>query len=148
MLDKIDNKIEECILNMYKYSIKFILSDSRFVIKNSSIGLDIIANQDFKKGDVLWKPFIILNIPTKTVIKKYAAYVYKDYYIIDGFGMLLNNKDKDNIENCSFDENKQNFVATTSIKQGDSIRWSYNMKTDDYPPIPEEILSLRSAMVI
>lgn len=148
MLDKIDTIIEECILNMYRYSINFILSDIRFKIEKSSIGLDIIANQNFEKGDVLWEPFIILNLYSKEIIRKYSSYVYKDYYIIDGFGMLLNNKDRYNNENCTFDENRRVFIATTSIKQGESIRMDYHMNTDEYPPIPEEIKSLRSTMVV
>ena len=133
---------------MYVYSINSVLSDSRFNIKNCDIGLDIVANTNFNKGDVLWKPSIILNTSMKHLIKKYAAYVYKDCYIIEGFGMLLNNKDKYNLENCTFNEKEHVFIATTSIKQGESIRMDYHMHTDDYPPIPKEIKSLRSTMVV
>jgi len=148
MLDKINVTKESCILALYLYSIYKILLDSRFEIKNTNLGLDIIANVDIKKGDLLWKPTFIFEIIPKNLIKKYAAYIYKDRYIIDGFGMILNNIDKDHKENCNFDKSTKCFISTTSIKQGDSLRWNYNMKTDDYPPIPEEIISLRSTMVV
>lgn len=148
MLDKINITKESNILALYLYSIYKILLDSRFSIKNTNLGLDIVANVDIRKGDLLWKPIFIFKIIPKNLIKKYAAYVYKDCYIIDGFGMLLNNIDENHKENCNFDESTKCFISTTSIKQGSSIRWNYNMKTDDYPPIPEEIISLRSTMVV
>ncbi len=148
MLDKINVTKESYILALYLYSICKILLDPRFDIKNTNLGLDVIANVDIKKGDLLWKPTFIFEIIPKNLIKKYAAYIYKDRYIIDGFGMILNNIDKDHKENCNFDKSTKCFISTTSIKQGDSLRWNYNMKTDDYPPIPEEIISLRSTMVV
>lgn len=144
MLDKTNVTKESCILALYIYSIHKILLDSRFSIKNTNLGLDIIANVDIKKGELLWKPTFIFEVIPKNLIKKYAAYIYKDRYIIDGFGMILNNKDKEHKENCIFDEFIKCFMSTTSIKQGDSIRLDYNMKTNDYPPIPKEIISLRS----
>lgn len=147
MLDKINVTKESCILALYLYSICKILLDSRFEIKNTNLGLDVIANVDIKKGNLLWKPTFIFEILPKSLIKKYAAYIYKDCYIIDGFGMILNNIDKEHKENCNFNESTKYFISTASIKQGDSIRWNYNMKTDDYPPIPKEIISLRSMIV-
>ena len=148
MLDKINVTKESCILVLYLYSVYKILLDSRFEIKNTNLGLDVIANVDIQKGDSLWKPMFIFKIIPKNLIKKYAAYVYKDCYIIDGFGMLLNNIDNEHKENCNFDESTKCFISTTSIKQRDSIRLNYNMKTDDYPPIPKEIISLRSTIAI
>ena len=148
MLDKINVTKEPCILALYLYSICKVFLDQRFEIKNTSLGLDIIANVDIQKGDLLWEPIFIFKVIPKDLIKKYAAYVYKDCYIIDGFGMLLNNIDNEHKENCNFDESTNCFVATTFIKRGNSIRWNYNMKTDDYPPIPKEIISLRSTMVV
>lgn len=148
MLDKINVTKESCILALYRYSICKILLDSRFEIKNTNLGLDIIANVDIQKGDLLWKPIFIFKVIPKNLIKKYAAYIYKDCYIIDGFGMLLNNIDNKHKENCNFDKSTKCFIATMFIKRGTPIRWDYNMKTDDYPPIPEEILSLRSTMVV
>lgn len=145
---KIDETIKKCILSMYTYSINCILSDKRFSIRNTNIGFDIIANENIKAGDILWSPFLILKVCPKYNIEKYAAYVYNDNYIIDGFGMLLNNKDEYNPENCTFCKESHNFVAITSIKRGESIRMDYRMKTNDYPPIPEEIKSLRSTMVV
>lgn len=144
MLDKINVTKESCILVLYLYSICKILLDSRFEIRDTNIGLDIIANVDIQKGELLWKPAFIFEVIPKNLIKKYAAYVYRDCYIIDGFGMLLNNIDKNYKENCIFEEFTKCFIATTSIKRGDSIRLNYNMKTDDYPPIPKEIIFLRS----
>ena len=148
MLDKINVTKESCILALYLYSICKILLDSRFSIRNTNLDLDIIANVDIQKGDLLWKPMFIFKVIPKNLIKKYAAYIYKDCYIMDGFGMLLNNIDNEHKENCNFDKSTKCFTATTFIKQGTSIRWNYNMKTEDYPPIPEEILSLRSTMVV
>lgn len=148
MLDKINVTKESCILALYLYSICKILLDSRFEIKNTNLGLDIVANVDIQKGDLLWKPAFIFKIIPKNLIKKYAAYIYKDCYIIDGFGMLLNNINDGHKENCNFDESTKCFISTVFIKRGTSIRWNYNMKTDDYPPIPKEILSLRSTMVV
>lgn len=148
ILTKIDEIIERCILNMYVYSVNCISLDRRFSIKKTDIGYDVIANEDIKKGDVLWNSLLILKVYSKYNIEKYAAYIYNDYYIIDGFGMLLNNKDAYNTENCTFCEESHNFVAITSIKRGESIRMDYRMKTNDYPPIPEEIKSLRSTMVV
>lgn len=148
ILTKIDEIIEICILSMYMYSVNCILSDRRFSIKKTDIGFDVIANEDIKKGDVLWNSLLILKVYSKYIIEKYAAYIYNDYYIIDGFGMLLNNKDEHNKENCTFCKESHNFVATTSIKRGESIRMDYQMKTNDYPPIPKEIKSLRSTMVV
>lgn len=148
MLDKINVTKESYILALYLYSMCKILLDSRFSIKNTSLGLDIVANVDIQKGDLLWEPIFICKVIPKNLIKKYAAYVYRDCYIIDGFGMLLNNIDKNHKENCIFDESTSCFIANSFIRQGTSIRWNYNMKTDDYPPIPEEILSLRSTMVV
>lgn len=148
ILTKIDEIIEKCILSMYMYSVNCISSDLRFSIKKTDIGFDVIANEDIKKGDVLWNPFLILKVCSKYNIEKYAAYIYNDNYIIDGFGMLLNNKDEYNTENCTFCKESHNFVAITHIKRGESIRMDYCMKTNDYPPIPEEIKSLRSTMVV
>lgn len=148
ILDKINVTKESCILALYLYSIYKILLDSRFEIKNTNLGLDIIANVDIQKGDLLWEPIFIFRIIPKNLIKKYAAYIYKDCYIIDGFGMLLNNIDKNHKENCIFDKSTNCFIANSFIKRGTPIRWNYNMKTNDYPPIPEEILSLRSTMVV
>lgn len=148
MLDKINVTKESCILVLYLYSICKVLLDSRFSIKNTNLGLDIVANVDIRKGDLLWKPIFIFKVIPKNLIEKYAAYVYKDCYIIDGFGMILNNIDNEHKENCDFEESTNRFIATTFIKRGTSIRWNYNMKTNDYPPIPEEIISLRSTMVV
>ena len=139
---------ESCILALYLYSIHKILLDPRFGIKSTNLGLDVITNVDIEKGDLLWKPAFIFEIIPKNLIEKYAAYIYEDRYIIDGFGMLLNNIDKEHKENCNFDESTKCFVSTASIKRGNSIRWNYNMKTDEYPPIPKEIISLRSTMVV
>lgn len=139
---------EQYLISIYKESIKDILSNNNFIISNTDIGIDVKSNKLFNPGDILYIPNKIIKLSNVYLKNKYGAYVWKDNYIISGLGMLLNNKDEENKENCIYNEITKCFEASKIILPGDSIRIDYEMNTDEYPPIPEEIIHLRSTMVV
>ena len=139
---------EHNLISIYKESIEDILGNNNFIICNTDIGLDIKSNKLFNVGDVLYIPNKIIKIKNNDLIDKYGAYIWNDNYIISGFGMLLNNKDEKNSDNCTYNNITKSFVASKIILPGDSIRIDYKMNTNEYPPIPEEIIHLRSTMVV
>lgn len=139
---------EQYLISIYKESIKDILSNNNFIISNTDIGIDVKSNKLFNRGDIIYTPNKIIKLYDVYLINKYGAYVWKDNYIISGLGMLLNNKDEKNKDNCIYDEITKCFVASKIILPGDSIRIDYKMNTNEYPPIPEEFIHLRSTMVV
>lgn len=131
---------------MYEESIKDIKNDKRFNLIQTPIGLDVVSRKMFRKNDILYVPKKIIKVPND-LKSKYGAFIWHDDFIMSGFGMLLNNGDSGNKNNCLYDKDK-GFIASKNIYPNDSIRIDYKMNTDEYPTIPQEIIHLRSTMVV
>lgn len=138
---------EDDILNMYLESINSVRYHSLLCLRlDESLGIEVVSKCNIEKDTVISQSNIY-PLTNHKLVDKYASYVWNDMFVITGLGMLLNNKDKFNSENCDFDWKKEVFRTTTRIEKNTPIRLDYRMKSDGYPPIPKEIINLRNKMI-
>ena len=114
---EIDCGIEDYILSMYEEFIRNIVKSTHRGIpyrilydKNNNYDIDIIAGEDMWRGMVIERFHLsssVLCILDEELRNKYAAYIWKDYFIFSSFGMMLNNSDDKHPANCIWNWNNK-----------------------------------------
>lgn len=145
--------VEQLILNIYKTTIEYYLrSKLTFSFKllynpQKNYDIDIVAIKDMPKNIELENlRYFTLCVLDNKLLDKYAAYVWRDYFISYRLGMLLNNADKNHPVNCIMTEDWR-IVTTNEIKSGESLRLDYGYNENNYPPIPQEIIDIRKKLL-
>lgn len=147
--------VEQYILQLYNCSIEYLISQQTFSYigfkyyrKGDSYDIDVIAKNDIRAEleiGSIGSNYGVMCILDENLLNKYAAYIWKDHFLISGLGMMLNNGDDKHPVNCRLDEDF-NVITTRGIKKGESLRIDYGYK-DNYPPIPQEILNIRKTLL-
>lgn len=143
--------VEYYILDFYENAISYYLDAYSFTpiqIKfnqYNNFDIDLIAKKDIPKDFIFYKIDTVLFIKDEQLLNKYAAYIWKDNYILQHEGLLLNNVDELHEENCIFYNNY--IISSKQIKAGESLRIDYKYSNNNYPPIPNEIIEIRKKLL-
>ncbi len=117
----------------------------KIIVQQSKIikGLGVIANTDFKKGDIIEEvPLLLMPMKEFELIKKTKLYYYffeytnSHFAIALGYGSLYNHSYAPNARYLYNFKNKQLIIkAIKNIKKGEEVFFNYNYYPNDKTPL-------------